>query len=281
MKQYKADQVMAVLRQEMKQRGFRIAESPCQQFPEFVNIYNELFGECYSGEQAMTNLINKKARPIFESLVQEACDPSFRLPKMTERDAEVWGKLERMITGNDAVTKCRSCGKKFNTRAGEATCSDKCKSAVRAKEDGMTCHVCSRVCTRRQFYDPNRKLFFPVALLDESDETLDTCFANKPEIAQFLMDTRRNKNPIVFCSNRCQDRFFKEVRCTQCGNEEANTISFPNLDALTWGRGRQSKDFESRADTQDWALKSSCKSCGAGMAMRHPPSQQIPVLAVA
>ena len=62
-------------------------------FPAFVDLYIEHFGDCFSGEQGLPNLIHKRARPIFEGFMQER-DSAFKLPKMAEMQPEVWEHLE-------------------------------------------------------------------------------------------------------------------------------------------------------------------------------------------
>lgn len=288
MKKYSVHQQLDIMRLQLEEQSLNIGDGDQAQlaFPTFLEIYVELFGSLQNSTGATrTRNTLAAARRLFESLVQEH-DPPFKLPKMSGLEPSVWEQLERIITGDPAVTKCRVCAKKFESKLGEVTCSEKCKQNRQSASDGRVCHVCSRPSSKKHFYDTIRKSFWPAEYLNLSDDEIDTGFANQPETRRFLLDTKQQKNPIMFCSQVCEANFFAKVVCVNCGGEEANTISFPNVDALAaLGVCRKKGDIAGmrrcleRADAAPWSMKDTCKSCGSHMALRGPMQHRPTVLA--
>ena len=80
---------------------------------------------------------------MFEQFVQEH-DASFKLPKMTALEPEVWEHVERLITGNGKISKCRCCAKKFECLRGELVCSEKCRKKQQAEHKGFVCAACAK-----------------------------------------------------------------------------------------------------------------------------------------
>ena len=81
--------------------------------PSFVEIYIDLLGACF---MCTANLIRTFADLMFERLMRELSCTQFKLPKMTAQLPEVWKRLNRHLTGNPKVTKCRGCLNKFDTQ---------------------------------------------------------------------------------------------------------------------------------------------------------------------
>ena len=130
MKQYQAKHVETAITQGLKERGIKLwwagtsPQSTQAQLPAFVDLFKEMFDACYDGDNGMNNMIDKKVRPLFEKLVSSAQREAghadvFALPKMVNLEPAVWDHLERLITANPVITKCRSCGKKFDAKRGE------------------------------------------------------------------------------------------------------------------------------------------------------------------
>ncbi len=72
---------------------------------------------------------------------------------MAEMEPEVWDCVERFIAGNRAITECRACSKKFSSKLGEVVCSEKCLATHRQEQKGFICHVCSKPCASKEFFD--------------------------------------------------------------------------------------------------------------------------------
>ena len=126
-------------------------------------------------------------------------DPSFKLPKMADFAPEVWEKLERTITDNQKITKCRACHKKFDNTNGAVTCSKRCREKHQATQKGMIGHVCAKACSRKEFYDPATELWYRTELLGQSEGDFGASFAGRLDIAKSLIGTKRQQNPIILC----------------------------------------------------------------------------------
>ena len=143
----------------------------------------------------------------------------------------------------------------------------------------MTCHVCSKACNRRQFYDPGTDLDYYADLLDESEEELNSLM--KPDLAKAVIDAKRNQNPIIFCSDSCKQTYCRQTVCVKCGCDEGVTDPcsmygpFPNIDAVVQlGRCVERGDLGARDEilnrTDNWGLrKDLCNSCGSAMMPRN------------
>ena len=277
-KQYKSEQIEEAMLHKMKERGLKLwwpGASPLEaqaQLPTFFDLYTEMFGCCHDGTNGMQNMIDRNVRPLFEKLVSNEAGEIFKLPQMTELEPAVWEHLERAIKGDPTTTRCRACHTKFNAKHGEQVCSNKCKEKHKATQKGFTCHVCSKSCVRQNFYDPATDSYYRTQLLDKYEEELNTLLCGKPDMAKALITTKRQQNPIIFCSDKCEQAHFREVVCISCGNTDATIKPFPNIDAvLQLNRcvercGARDELLSRCAD--DWQLKDTCKSCGSAMMPR-------------
>ena len=241
----------------------------------------ELFG---GAKGSCTRNLLASARQMYDALVRER-DASFNLSSLSKLEPEVWEQIERIITGDPAITKCRECLKKFSSKYGEVTCSKQCKERHQAAQEGMMCHMCSKTCTRRMFYNPADKSFYHRDLLEQSEEELTR--QHRPGIANFLIATKRKQNPIMFCSVGCEDKYFGRVVCVQCGDDEATTEVFPNIDTLIevaafWNKSNRKglQEALDRADSQPILIRDMCKSCGAAVAPRHVGGCRLPNIAM-
>ena len=96
----------------MAERGLKLwwaGASPKEiqgQLPAFVDICIEKLG--YEGEHGIKNMIDKRARPMFESFVsiaqRDAGQGAFRLPRMVDLEPAVWEHLERLIKSNEKIS---------------------------------------------------------------------------------------------------------------------------------------------------------------------------------
>ena len=149
----------------------------------------------------------------------------------------------------------------------------KCQEQHRQTEKGMICHMCSKSCVRKDFYDPATDSYYRTQLLDKSEEELNTLLSGKPDMAKALITTKRQRNPIIFCSDKCKDKYFREVVCVSCGNTDATIKAFPNIDSiLQLSRCVERCEFKTRdeilSSCADWQLQDKCKSCGSAMMPR-------------
>ena len=223
MKQYGVDQKEAVVKHTLAQRAVRLwwpgasGDDVQRMLPSFVELYIELFGACYT---CMANLIRKFAEPMFERLVSELSGTQFKLPKMTAQLPEVWERLERHLTGNPKVTKCRACLKKFDTQQGEVVCSETCAASNRATHNGLVCRVCGSVVANPTLFTVSKSpaaTWYPLAVLEKTDDEILSLLPREhagPIIEENpvlpctnhhgRVDTKREKNPVLFCSEACE-----------------------------------------------------------------------------
>ena len=143
------------------------------------------------------------------------------------------------------------------------------------EQKGMTCHMCSKACKSKEFYCPEVDLYVKIDLLDKSEEELGTLLANKPDLAKAVIATKRNQDPIIFCSDKCNQAYSSQVVCVSCGSNEATIQPFPNIDTvLKLGRCVERGDFKTRDEllnrcTDHWEMrKDCCSSCGNAMMPR-------------
>ena len=220
------------------------------------------------------------ARQMYEGLAQER-DPTFKLPKMVDLVPEVWEHLERTVTGNQAITKCRACGKKFDSQHGEVVCSKKCEEKHQAAQDGLVCQICSQACPRKKmFYDPVNELWYPTELLQREysgedpekrwEEAMKRLFPDQPDVVKFLIDTKRQKNPVIFCSETCEQKYFHQSICQRCGGTDAVAYAFPDIDEvqkataclLRGDEEGQQRAFDRLDSHSNW-IPDWCKKCCA------------------
>ncbi len=216
------DQVRMLLKHTMEERGMQLRwpsrEEVLAQFPAFVHLYVELFGSSFSGPQAMGNLLNKGARPMFESFVREF-DQAFRMPNMAELEPRVREQLERLLHDDPSITRCRGCAKQFKSEQGSLACSKKCEKKRREKQRGRVCHICSETCpppARQEFYNEEEDVWLPTSLLDLSEQELGGQ-SLKPQHLEFIRETRENRNPMMFCSDQCEQAWSTQPICATCG----------------------------------------------------------------
>ncbi len=64
-----------------------------------------------------------------------------------------------------------------------------------------------------------------------TDDELRTEFAE--ETTDFLIQTKRDRNQIVFCSGKCEDAHFDQQVCSNCGGTDGVAdFPFPDSDAM-------------------------------------------------
>lgn len=269
MKNIKKDQKIALLRVRLVERG--VTTKQVSDYPSFVQLYKDVFVE---GKMTDNNVA--ATREIFEQLVREH-DPTFKLPQKPNLSPEVWERLERIIKENPKITKCRArgCPSDFVSKHGELVCSEKCKKKYKMEQKGMTCHMCSKACKSKEFYCPEVDLYVKIDLLDRSEEELGALLANTPDLAKAVIATKRNQDPIIFCSDKCNQKYSSQVVCVSCGSDEATIQPFPNIDTvLQLGRCVERGDFKTRDEllnrcTDHWEMrKGCCSSCGNAMMPR-------------
>ena len=213
------DQVRMLLKHTMEVRGMHLRrpsrEEVLAQFPAFVDLYVELFGSKYSGKQAMDNLLNKCAKPMFEEFVREF-DETFRMPNMAELEPRVHEHLKRLLHNDPSITLCRVCSKPVKSERGSLVCSKKCEAKHRETHQGMVCYVCCKACRRAEFYNEEEDVWLPTSLLDMSEQELDGQLL-KPQHLEFIRETRRKRNPVMFCGDACERVWSSQPVCATCG----------------------------------------------------------------
>lgn len=293
MKQYDSRQIEEAMLHKLKERSIKLwwpGASPLNiqsQLPAFLDLYKELFGDCHAGDQGMTNMINKKVRPLFEKLAsnelrQAGLQENFKLPQMTDLEPVVWDHLERVIKGNPKITKCRACAKHFNTKLGEVVCSEQCRTKHQAAHNGLVCATCANPIVKKHidrysfnqvFYNPGDNNWYPAELLDLTESEIIAVLrpgASKmggsldavPEAIQgihdgekriaFVMATRMKKNPIMFCSGECEGVWRNRLICKECGWEAGKDGDKECRFAV--GRGRDAEAVNTNSRTHDKVL---------------------------
>ena len=249
----------------------------------------------------------------------------YKLPKMTHLLPEVWEHLERLIKGDPTIMKCRACEKQFSSISGELLCSERCKEKHKAANAGLVCTTCMMPIVKRHpdryaigqaFYNPEDRSWYPAGLLEMSETEIRAEFpigeskrnsVNSADPCEervaFVMETKRKKNPIIFCNCECEEKWRSKLICRACGWEagkdegackkggkkreggkggmgadrtpdapDAVTRSpqkpFPNLDELP--KSSSSTEFERFAKAKLWKQKQSCAKCAGLMLPRMP-----------
>ena len=106
------------------------------------------------------------------------------------------------------------------------------------------------------FFNPEARVWHDADVLEKTaNEIRKTC----PQEAEFILDTQKKRNPIMFCSGKCEDSWMKTLVCVKCDGLESKTEPFPNIDDVG-GEAWYLKD--------DWQLNTSCASCAGFMAPR-------------
>ena len=116
-------------------------------------------------------------------------------------------------------------------------------------------------------------MYYNTELLERWEDELSAMLDEA--MAKAVANTARKRNPIIFCSDECKQKYFSDVVCVTCGGDECTTKPFPNIDALYrvgssvervhWQKER---DDILRDASNDWQLKGSCTSCGGSMMPR-------------
>ena len=191
MQKFSQEQQIQVLECLLPHRGVSLkGNKPEEQFPAFLDVYKENFGHCHKGMRKSDNLL-ASARKTFDAMVTSATGDEFKLPKRESLEPEIREQVERILHDDKSKTCCRGCKNIYKSVDGSVVCSAKCKSVVRAEAEGMLCHVCARTCTRKQFYEPSTRVWFPTDILESTEDQLDTGFAKQPDIQKFLLETTR------------------------------------------------------------------------------------------
>ena len=112
-----------------------------------------------------------------------------------------------------------------------------------------------------EFFNPEAPAWHHIDLLEKSTEEIQALFPNRPDGADFVLETKHKRNPIMFCSRRCEGKWMGELLCSRCGGIERTTEEW------YWpsnGSGGLSRGIEVRPVT----LKSACASC-SGLMLRR------------
>ena len=264
MKNCKDEEKKALMRVELAGIGIEYGDNAALErgFPRFFELYIKLFTTRDSAFHGLYGIYGSDtnkgmgapgslptdnnltaARKLYNDLIREQ-DPTFKLPNKPDLMPEVWEKVERLMTGNPKVTKCRAhgCTKHFDSNRGELVCSEKCKEKHQAANGGLVCTTCAKPIVKRHpdryaigqaFYNPEDRSWYPAGLLEMSETEIRAEFAfgesrrNSVNSADpcdervaFVMETKRKKNPIMFCSGECEGAWRDKLICKKCGWEE-------------------------------------------------------------
>ncbi len=194
------------------------------QFPAFANLYNDVFGDRFTGEQGRTNMLKKQVRPMFETFAQEF-DGAFKLPKQVDFDPIVREKLDRFMQDNPNLARCRACKRKFEARHHELCCSDKCKQSMRLATSGMTCTTCSKACNPTYFHYADKGLALHMRLLEMNLDTLHM----SQYVLDFIEKTRRTKTKL-YSAHSIANRVGCQSLCVALAvvRRQASRFNFPN-----------------------------------------------------
>ena len=124
-------------------------------------------------------------------------------------------------------------------------------------------------CKGKELYCPEAGAHVKLNLLEKSEEELGALLENN--LARAVITTKRKQNPIIFCSDKCKDKYVGQVVCVSCGNTDATIKPFPNIDAvlqLSRCVERCGAREDPLSSCADWQLKDTCKSCGSAMMPR-------------
>ena len=266
MKKQSVIEQAGLMKMELRDRNIKLLRGDFSTVPQFLDVFQELFGSSFSGRKASENLI-QSARHIYNMIT------GVQIPETSKLDLSIREHIERMISGDPSITRCRSCQKKFKSRSREVVCSEACRTKHTATNAGLVCKVCASAIVKRRnhsrlwFFNPSARYWHGIDMLEMSREAITASFPEHPEYAAFVLETQRKRDPIMFCSRDCERSWMETLICQSCGGADGSKEAFPR--AI---RPRERVDGRLRWNLQsmqeDHMLTTKCRDCSGFMAPR-------------
>ncbi|MDA8609402.1 hypothetical protein N9L19_00645 [bacterium] len=251
MKKPSVHEQVGLIKEELRDRKVLLNPGDFSKLPQFLNVYVELFG----GPGKRGDNVVKAAKEIYEKITGET------VPETSKLDLEVREKVERITSGDPTLTRCRTCTKKFQTKSGEVVCSETCRKKHQSKNDGLVCQGCAKPIERRgsnqMFYNPGSRAWHFLDILEKSTEEIVASFPPNTGMANFVLETKKEKDPIIFCSKKCEKSWMGKLSCNQCGGLDGKTEKFPKVRPLHIMRDPEYKHLQ----YEYYFLTTTCSKC--------------------
>ena len=91
-----------VVKMELRDRNIVVKAGDFSTVPQFLEIFQEVFGGSFTGRKATENMI-QAARHVYERITE------VHLPETTKLPLHIREHIERMISGDSSNTRCRRC----------------------------------------------------------------------------------------------------------------------------------------------------------------------------